>query len=218
MGYPTAWENDILMPRAANNSTETAVCSGTSDNRLVELTLAGDETAFEQLFERYKRLVGATAGRYFQQPEQIEEIIQITFAKVFFELKEFRGKHNFSLASWLGRIATNTCLNTLRTKKCKAESQLGELPRAGIESLFAGNEQNGAAGISGAEKGLVERDLAEKLLSALAPDDRALLQMLYVEEKSISEVSQVTGWSVSNVKVRSYRARNTLRKLLRKFL
>jgi len=207
-----------LMPRAANNSTDVSVCSDTSDNRLVELILAGDETAFEQLFERYKRLVGATAARYFQQPEQIEEIIQITFAKVFFELKDFRGKHDFSLASWLGKIATNTCLNTLRTKKCKAENQLSSLSRSGIETLLRGSERNGGAGISGAEKCLVERDLAEKLLSNLGREDRALLQMLYVEEKSISEVSQVTGWSVSNVKVRSYRARNALRKLLRNFL
>lgn len=214
MGYPTAWENDILMPRAANTGTQDHVCSDTSDHRLVELILAGDESAFEQLFERYKRLVGATAGRYFQQPEQIEEIIQITFAKVFFELKDFRGQHDFSLASWLGKIATNTCLNTLRTKKCKAESQLSDLSRAAMDALFTNVERNG----SDAEKCLVERDLAEKLLSNLGREDRALLQMLYVEEKSISEVSQMTGWSVSNVKVRSFRARNALRKLLRKFL
>ena len=217
MGYPTAWENDLIMPRADTNSTEIPVCSDTSDNRLVELVLAGDEPAFEQLFERYKRLAGATAARYFQQPEQIEEIIQITFAKVFFELKNFRGRHDFSLASWVGRITTNTCLNILRTKKCRAESQLSELQKTEINSLFntgGYDSRNGAD----AETYLVKRDLAEKLLSNLGTEDRALLQMLYVEEKSIGEVSAITGWSVSNVKVRAYRARNVLRKLLRKFL
>jgi RNA polymerase sigma-70 factor (ECF subfamily) len=214
MGYPTAWENDIIMPRIADNGTQIPVCSDTSDNRLVELTLAGDEAAFEQLFERYKRLVGANAARYFQQPEQIEEIIQITFAKMFFELKNFRGRHDFSLASWLGRITANTCLNTLRTKKCRAESQLSDLPRDSEDSFFNSSEQSG----NDAESCLANRDLAEKLLSNLAAEDRALLQMLYVEEKSVSEVSQVTGWSASNVKVRAYRARNSLRKLLRKFL
>ncbi len=214
MAYPTAWENDILMPRAESGSTEIQVCSDTSDNRLVELILTGDETAFEQLFERYKRLVAATGARYFQQPEQVEEIIQITFAKVFFELENFRGRHDFSLASWLGKIATNTCLNTLRTKKCKAESQLSDLSEIKINTFFAGAGRSG----NDAEKSLVERDLADKLLSNLGTEDRALLQMLYVEEKSIGEVAGITGWSVSNVKVRSYRARNTLRKLLRKFL
>jgi RNA polymerase sigma-70 factor, ECF subfamily len=214
MAYPTAWENDILMPRADSSSTEIPVCSDTSDNRLVELILAGDETAFEQLFERYKRLVAAIGGRYFQQPEQVEEIIQITFTKVFFELENFRGRHDFSLASWLSKIATNTCLNTLRTKKCKPESQLSDLSDVNINTLFAGVDKNG----KDTEKHLADRDLAEKLLSHLAAEDRALLQMLYVEEKSIGEVSGITGWSVSNVKVRSYRARNALRKLLRKFL
>lgn len=212
MSYPTAWENDILMPRA--DSAEIPVCSDTSDNRLVELILAGDEAAFEQLFERYKRLVASIGARYFQQPEQIEEIIQITFAKVFFELGNFRGRHDFSLASWLSKIATNTCLNTLRTKKCKPESQLSDLTDVKLNPFFSGLNANGKDAVTH----LIERDLAEKLLSNLGREDRALLQMLYVEEKSIGEVSGLTGWSVSNVKVRSYRARKALRKLLRKFL
>ncbi len=224
MGYPTAWENDLMMPRAETNSTDAPLCSdtgttdpaGTSDGRLVELVLAGDETAFEQLFERYKRLVGATAARYFQQPEQIEEMIQITFAKVFFELKNFRGRHDFSLASWLGRITTNACLNTLRTKKCRAESQLGEIQKAEINK-FLTSRRDGYSD-TGTEETLVNRDLAEKLLSNLPAEDRALLQMLYVEEKNMGEVSVITGWSVSNVKVRAHRARKTLRKILRKFL
>ncbi len=195
----------------------TSDTSGTSDGRLVELVLAGDETAFEQLFERYKRLVGATAARYFQQPEQIEEMIQITFAKVFFELKNFRGRHDFSLASWLGRITTNACLNTLRTKKCRAESQLGEIQKAEINKFLTAGLHSSRSEM-GTEDSLVKRDLAEKLLSNLPAEDRALLQMLYVEEKNIGEVSVITGWSVSNVKVRAHRARKTLRKVLRKFL
>lgn len=202
------------MPHAANNGTDAPVWHDTSDHRLIELTLAGDESAFEQLFERYKRLVGATAARYFQQPEQIEEIIQITFAKVFFELSNFRGRHDFSLASWLGKIATNTCLNILRTKKSRAESQLSELTKIEVAPLF---KETGMEG-SDPEQDLVSRDLANKLLSNLGAEDRALLQMLYVEEKSVSEVSNITGWSVSNVKVRAYRARGSLRKLLRRFL
>jgi RNA polymerase sigma-70 factor, ECF subfamily len=213
MGYPTAWENDLIMPRADANSSELPVSADTTDRRLVELVLAGDEAAFEQLFERYKRLVGATAARYFQQPEQIEEIIQITFAKAFFELKNFRGRHDFSLASWLGRITSNSCLNTLRTKKCRAENQLSELEKGELSALFRQSDIS-----MNAEKELADRDLAEKLLSHLGADDRALLQMLYVEEKSVGDVATLTGWTASNVKVRAHRARKTLRKLLRKFL
>ena len=67
-----------------------------SDKQLAELVLEGNETAFEELFDRHKRLVASIAGRYFRRPEQVEEIIQITFSKVYFELRNFRGAHGNS--------------------------------------------------------------------------------------------------------------------------
>jgi len=59
---------------------------------------------------------------------------------------------------------------------------------------------------------------AEKLLARVAADDRALLQMLYVEEMTVAEIASMTGWSQSKVKIRAWRSRNTLRRVLRKFL
>lgn len=214
MDYLTAWQDEILMPCTKDESTETVVSTQKSDLQLVELVLAGDEVAFEQIFERYKRLVAAIAARYFQNQEQIEEIIQISFAKVFFELKNFRGHHNFSLASWLGKITTNTCLDALRKQKRKAENLLCELSEPEKEILLADASHE----FKSAENALVRRDLAEKLLSQLAADDRAVLQMLDGEEMSVSEVAAVTGWSNSKVKIRAFRARNALRKILRRFL
>jgi RNA polymerase sigma-70 factor, ECF subfamily len=204
------WQNEILMPRAENESAEAAVCAEISDKQLIELVLAGDEAAFEQIFERYKKMVAVIASRYFQDAEQIEEIIQISFAKVYFGLRNFRGCHDFSLASWLGKITTNACLDLLRKQKRRPENLLCELSDPEHESLLA-HYQN-------AEKALVERDLAEKLLSRLASEDRAILQMLEAEEMSVGEVAAVTGWSKSKVKIRAFRARNALRKILRKFL
>ena len=214
MDSSATWQNEILMPRAENESAEIAVCAEKTDKQLVELILAGEETAFEQIFDRYKRLVAATASRYFGRPEQIEEIIQISFAKAYFELKSFRGKHDFSLASWLGRITANVCLDTLRNQKRKPENLICELSTDETEFFFAGAAQDNKT----AENLIVERDLAEKLLSRLPAEDRAILQMLYQEEMSISEVAEVTGWSNSKIKVRAYRARNSLRKILRKFV
>src|SRR5678816_1897186 len=60
-----------------------------SDADLVDAVLAGDESAFELLFERHRRRVGVIAGRFFQQPEQIEEILQESFTKAYFALKDF---------------------------------------------------------------------------------------------------------------------------------
>lgn len=185
-----------------------------TDARLVELALAGDEAAFEQIFERYKRLAASIASRYFRRAEQIEEIIQISFTKAFFELKNFRGQHTASMASWLARITTNACLDALRSQNRKSENLLSELSEPEIEILFAAAPDNG----KNTEKSLVERDLAEKLLSRLGAEDRAILQMLDAEEMSVSEVAEITGWSSSKIKIRAFRARHALRKILRRFL
>jgi RNA polymerase sigma-70 factor (ECF subfamily) len=214
MDYSTACQDEKFMPDTEDESAEPVTRAENSDRRLVELALAGDETAFEQIFERYKRLVASIASRYFQRPEQIEEIVQIGFAKAYFELKRFRGRHDASLASWLGKITTNACLDALRSRNRKSENLLCELSETEIESLFAAAPDNNR----NTEKSLVERDLAEKLLSRLAADDRALLQMLDAEEMSVQEVAEITGWSNSKIKIRAWRARNALRKVLRKFL
>lgn len=214
MSDSITWQNELLMSRPENKSAENINCFEKPDACLVELVLAGDETAFEDIFERYKRFVAIIAGRYFQRPEQVEEIIQISFTKAFFELKDFRGKHDFSMASWLGKITTNTCLDTLKKQKRKAENLISELSDAENKFIFANlTDKSGNA-----ENNLVGRDLAEKLLSRLPPADRALLQMLYTEEMSVDEISLVTGRSSSNIKVRAHRARAALRKVLGKFL
>jgi len=214
MDYPATWQNDILIARSENESAEIVVCAGMTDKQLVALVLAGEETAFEQIFDRYKRLVAHVASRYFQRPEQIEEIIQISFTKAYFELKNFRGEHSSSLTSWLGRVTTNVCLDTLRNRKRKPENLICELSADETDILFADARQDDKT----AESLLVERDLAEKLLSRLPAEDRAILQMLYEEEMSVGEVADATGWSSSKIKVRAFRARRALRKILRKFV
>jgi RNA polymerase sigma-70 factor, ECF subfamily len=214
MEYSTAWQNKILISSAETDGTEAFDCAKTSDKQLIELVLAGDESAFENIFNRYKRLVAAISSRYFQRPEQIEEIIQITFTKVYFECKNFHGQHNFSLASWLGKITTNLCLDALRHQKRKAENLLCELSDAERENLFTSTTTTN----SSAENSLINRDLAEKLLSHLSAEDRAVLQMLDAEQMSVSDIAQITGWSNSKIKVRAYRARTALRKILQNFL
>jgi RNA polymerase sigma-70 factor (ECF subfamily) len=214
MDYPATWQNEILAARDENENASVVICAVKTDNQLAELVLSGDETAFEQIFDRYKRLVAAIAGRYLKRPEQIEEIIQISFSKVYFELKNFRGAHDFSLAGWIGRIATNACLDALRNQKRKPEDLICELSTEEAEFLFADESQANKT----AETLFIERDLAEKLLSSLTAEDRALLQMLYDEEMTVVEVAEVTGWSRSKIKVRAFRARNALRKVLKRFL
>lgn len=191
-----------------------AVRAVRTDSQLIELVLAGDEYAFEQIFDRHKRTVARTAARYFQRPEQIEEIIQIAFAKAFFELPKFRGAHELSLPSWLGRIAANACLDLLRTQKRKPEDLQCELNTGEAETVV---DLTASTGVS-SEESIISRDLSQKLLAHLSADDRALLQMLYVEEMSVAQIADLLDWSVSKVKIRAWRARHSLRKVLKKYV
>lgn len=213
--YETALQNENLISRADEPTIDGAVRVARSDRQLVDLVLAGDGSAFEQIFDRHKRMVAVVAGRYFRRPEQIEEIIQISFAKSFVELAKFRGLHDLSLASWLSRITVNACLDTLRNQKRKPENLCCDLSHGEADSLVDLISDPAARSV---ETELLDRDLAEKLLSRVGEEDRALLQMLYVEEMTVSEIATLTGWSQSKVKIKAWRARNVLRRALKKYL
>ena len=210
-----AFQRDGIVGYAGDeNVVSGAVRAVRTDSQLIELVLAGDEYAFEQIFDRHKRTVARTAARYFQRPEQIEEIIQIAFAKAFFELPKFRGAHELSLPSWLGRIAANACLDLLRTQKRKPEDLQCELNTGEAETVV---DLTASTGVS-SEESIISRDLSQKLLAHLSADDRALLQMLYVEEMSVAQIADLLDWSVSKVKIRAWRARHSLRKVLKKYV
>ncbi|MGD9562883.1 MAG: RNA polymerase sigma factor [Pyrinomonadaceae bacterium] len=182
-----------------------------TDAQLVEIVLCGDQSAFEELFDRHKRLAASVASRYVRRPEQVEEVIQTAFAKVFVELDRFRGENDLSFASWLARITSNTCLDLLRQQKRRPEDLVEDL--AGVEL-----RQTGIAHHRNTEDKVINRDLAAKLLSHVPADDRALLHMLYAEEMSMAEAAEQLGWSVSKTKVRAWRARHSLRRTLRRYL
>src|ERR1044071_1859891 len=92
------------------------------DARLVKSVLAGDESAFEELFNRHRRRVSLIASRFFRRREQIEEVIQESFTKAYLALPDFSNERESSFASWLARISFNTCYDELRRQKRRPES------------------------------------------------------------------------------------------------
>lgn len=214
MDNTAAWQSDNLMHRVDDETEERYLGSEKSDGQLINLVLTGEEIGFEEIFERYRLFVATVASRYFRRPEQIEEVVQISFTKVYFELKNFQFKHDFSFAAWIGRITTNVCLDMLRSRKRKPEDLLCELSTDETEFLLAESPHEEKT----PENSLIERDLAHKLMSCLEPEDQAILQMLYEEEMSVGEIAQSTGWSSSKIKIRAYRARKVLRRILKKFV
>ncbi len=187
-----------------------------SDVELVARVVAGEETAFEELFNRHRRRVALIASRFFRQREQIEEVVQESFTKAYFALGDFSNQQDASFASWIARISFNASYDELRRIKRRPESAISNVSEAEATWL---KEQMHAGGADGnIESATVARDLAGKLLSRLSPEDRLLLVMLDVEGMSVSEIAQSNSWSASKVKVRAHRARASLRRTLKRFL
>jgi RNA polymerase sigma-70 factor (ECF subfamily) len=184
------------------------------DAALADAARGGDERAFEELFLRHRRRVALIASRFFRRREQIEEVVQETFAKAFFALGEFSNRQGGSFAAWLARIAFNACYDELRRQKRRPEpASLSEMTEEETAHLRERVRDGG-----GAESAAVSRDLAAKLLARLSPEDRLVLVMLDAEGLSVAEIAGLLGWSESKVKVRAHRARASLRRVLERFL
>ena len=211
--YPTALQDTTINTRV-DDAAATYTRAEMTDKQLVDLAISGEQFAFEQIFDRHKRLVAVVASRYFRRSEEIEEVVQVAFAKAFNDLTKFRGEHDRSFASWMVRITSNACFDTLRTLKRKPETldcDLSEREADAIQQLTADSSM-------AAERDALDKDLVEKLLAKLPADDRALLHMLYTEEMSIAEIAETLGWTRANVKIRAWRARARLRKMVKRFL
>lgn len=186
--------------------------AGPSDAELVSDVRAGDESAFEELFRRHRRRVALIASRFFRRREQIEEVVQESFAKAFFALGEFSNRQAESFGAWLARIAFNVCYDELRRLKRRPESSLSEL--AEDEAAWLRARMRSPSDARGVESQAASRELAAKLLARLSPEDRLVLVMLDVEGLSTAEIAEIMGWSISKVKVRAHRARAHLRRVL----
>jgi RNA polymerase sigma-70 factor, ECF subfamily len=195
-----------------------AACSEneSTDDSLVALVCSGDETAFEKIFERHRLRVARIIGRFFCRREKVEEILQEVFTKLYFALRSYSSEQGSSFAAWLSSIAINSCYDELRRAKRRPESSISEVTEeesSWLNAKFSSAEQG-----RNAESQMISRDLAEKLLGRLNAEDRLVLTLLDAQDLSVSDIAEITGWSVSKVKVRAHRARATLRKVLGEYI
>ncbi len=181
------------------------------DDELVVAAINGEEEAYATLFARHKQMVAAIGGRFFARREQIEEIIQTSFYQAFIDLRRYRGGQTYSFAAWLKQITVNTCLDELRKAQRRNENLVSELSTQEITLLAAIKTEQ-----ANAEQKNIARDLAQKLLARLKPEDRVAMTLLYESEYSVAEIAELLGWSVSKVKNRTYKARNTLLEWMKK--
>jgi RNA polymerase sigma-70 factor (ECF subfamily) len=191
------------------------VAPESADDELVRGVLSGDEAAFALLFERHRRLVTRLAYRFFYRREQVEDIVQESFASAYFALSDYRGGQERSFMAWLSRITVRTCYDALR-RTSRTESVMSELSEE-EKSLLADGLLDSRSG-SDVETKAISRDLAAKLLQRLEPDDRLVLTLLSIADLSVAETAEYIGWSVPKVKMRAHRARKALRRVLHQFV
>lgn len=160
----------------------------------------------EYLYPMVIRIVRANLPRRAAE----EDLAQDIFARMFEKLEQFRGEMPFE--HWVSRIAVNQCLNASRAQKSRPEwrmSDLSEEQAAALEAASFDHIHNPDPGVA-----MGARELVDRLLEALSPEDRVLIRMLEMEDLSVEEVRERTGWSATLIRVRAFRAR---RKLNRRF-
>ena len=178
-----------------------------TDGELVLRVLSGQTASFEQLIIRYQPKIFGTVRRYARRESEVEDIVQEIFVKAFQKLGTFRADAPFE--HWLMRLAVRTCYDFLRQHRRNREHNVTDI--GGEETDFleraAGVEQD-------PDRPTAARELVEAILAQLSPPARMVITLLEIEEKSVKEISKLTGWSETLVKVRAFRARAEMKKAL----
>ncbi len=165
-----------------------------SDERLIQSTLAGDDEAFAALVRRYRSRVFGIAGRFASNDHELDDVCQEIFIKAYRNLGRYRGDAPFE--HWLSRIAIRSCYDLLRKRRPMVSLEDIELPvEDNVEPQRA-------------------REILDWAMARLAPEERMVITLLELEEKTVREIAGLTGWSESKVKVRAFRARQRLKEVL----
>src|SRR5947209_6445920 len=158
--------------------------------RLVEAALAHDDDAARQLVERLYPLVLKIVRTHRPRRTAEEDLCQMIFIRMFQNLPQFSRK--VPLEHWVSRIAVNTCLNQIASEKVRPElreADLSEEEAAVVATLSATNDELAP------DAQLASRQLVEHLLEQLKPAERLVIDLLYLQGRSVEEVRQSTGWS-----------------------
>jgi RNA polymerase sigma-70 factor (ECF subfamily) len=167
-----------------------------------------DQQAARDLVEHLHPMVIRIVRARLPRRVAEEDLTQEIFLKMFTRIAQYQGNVPFS--HWVSRIAVTTCIDHLRAQKRRPEFRWADLSESEAEVLDAvlTSDHDVTAGDA-----LAAHELVHKLLNQLKPDDRLVLQLLDLEQKTLAEVHALTGWNITLIKVRAFRARRKLQKL-----
>jgi RNA polymerase sigma-70 factor (ECF subfamily) len=172
-----------------------------TDESLIKAALSGDDEAFSELVLRHKRKVFTIVARYARNNGELDDICQEIFIKLYENLRKYRAEAPFE--HWVSKISVNACYDSLRKRQREGD----EIP---FEAVAFSLRAPAAEEITGNEAW----EILRPALAKLCPENRLVITLLNLEEKSVREISALTGWSETKVKVRAFRARKELKRIL----
>ena len=171
----------------------------------------GDQAAAEELIRHLFPVISKIVRTHLPRRDDEKDLIQEILMKTFAKLHQFKG--DAPITHWVSRLALTTCLDRLRAQKIRPEVRRADLTPDESDVFDAAWLTGSSPDASGA---IAARDLVDKILSALSPEDRSLILMVDLEGRSLQEISETTGWSISKIKMRLFRVRPQLRQMIRK--
>ena len=178
----------------------------TQEGALVRRAQSGNESAFQEIVERYQSKVFSIIHGIVRQRNDVEDIAQQVFSKVFFSLRNFDFRS--SLITWIYKITVNECFDYLRKKKVRKlvyESDLSEDEVRRVENTEPAGDRTPRT-----DQRLASQDYIVKLLSKVSEEERTLLMLKEVEGYSVEELASMMSMNENTIKVKLFRARQKL--------
>lgn len=176
------------------------------DDLFIQKILHGDSEAFRQLITKYKDMSYSIAMSVVKNEFYAEEVLQISFVRAFEKLDSFKGDSKFS--TWFYRIVINESFKQLKKQKAEFINFVEEPPDISNE-------------IDNSILKLIKTDqeyYINKALEKISAQESLVLRLFYLDENSMDEISNMTGWTTVNIKVILHRARNNFRVILTQIL
>lgn len=178
------------------------------DFEVVERARAGDPAAFNEVVTTYRRRIFGTVSRLIGRPEDVEDVAQEVFLRLYFSLDQLRSAEVFE--PWLYRLTVNAALDYLRKRrKRKLESRVSDLSEQQV--MLADAAAGSRVQVDDQQKSRI-RELVDSLLSAVSEEDRLLLTLKEVEGLSLKDLEKVYHVNENALKVRLFRARQRVLK------
>jgi RNA polymerase sigma-70 factor (ECF subfamily) len=180
------------------------------DFELIIRARGGDGAAFNQLVLAYRKRILGTIGRLIGHPEDVEDVGQEVFLRLYFSLDQLRSAEVFE--PWLYRLTANAAYDYLRKRRRRMESRMADLSeqQVTVADALASTKVDHEEGQRKAV-----RETVDSLLDGVSQEDRVLLMLKEVEGLSLKELGKIYHVNENALKVRLFRARQRVLKSFR---